>query len=48
MRGLDDVEKAQTMMAGLRIYYNFIRPHSALDGKTPAQKAKSKPTEQNG
>ena len=22
-----------------RIYYNFIRPHSALDGKTPADKA---------
>jgi len=30
---------AQTMMDGMRIYYNFIRPHSALDGKTPAQKA---------
>jgi len=37
MRGLDDVETAQTMMDGLRIYYNFIRPHSALDGKTPAR-----------
>ncbi len=22
-----------------RIYYNFIRPHMALDGKTPAEKA---------
>jgi transposase-like protein len=40
MRGLDDMETAQTMMDGLRIYYNFIRPHTALDGKTPAQKAK--------
>jgi transposase-like protein len=40
MRGLDDEETAQTMMDGLRIYYNFIRPHTALDGKTPAQKAK--------
>jgi len=39
MRGLDDVETAQTMMDGLRIYYNFIRPHMALNGKTPAQKA---------
>jgi hypothetical protein len=28
------------MMDGMRIYYNFIRPHTALDGKTPAQKAK--------
>jgi hypothetical protein len=27
------------MMDGLCLYYNFIRPHSALDGKT-AQKAK--------
>jgi putative transposase len=40
MRGLDDIKTAQTMMDGLRIYYNFIRPHIALDGKTPAQKAK--------
>jgi len=24
----------------MRNYYNFIRPHQALDGKTPAQKAK--------
>jgi hypothetical protein len=22
-----------------KIYYNFIRPHSALDGKTPAEAA---------
>jgi transposase-like protein len=39
MRGLDDIETAQTMMDGMRIYYNFMRPHTALDGKTPAQKA---------
>jgi putative transposase len=24
---------------GFRIYYNFIRPHQALDGKTPAETA---------
>ena len=24
---------------GFRIYYNFIKPHMALDGKTPAEKA---------
>jgi transposase-like protein len=40
MRGLDDEEIAQTMMDGLRIYYNFMRPRMALNGKTPAQKAK--------
>jgi len=39
MRGLDDEGTAQTMMDGVRIYYNFIRPHMALDGKTPAEKA---------
>lgn len=38
MRGLGDIETAQTMMDGLRIYYNFMRPHMALGGKTPAQK----------
>jgi hypothetical protein len=35
----DDEETAQTIMDGMRIYYNFLRPHSALNGKTPAQKA---------
>jgi transposase-like protein len=39
MRGLDDETTAQTMMDGMRIYYNFIRPHTALNGKTPAQQA---------
>ncbi len=24
---------------GYRIYYNFVRPHMALDGKTPAEVA---------
>jgi hypothetical protein len=37
MRGLDDMETAQTMMDGIRIYYNFIRPHEALEGKTPSE-----------
>jgi transposase InsO family protein len=40
IRGLDDEATAQTMMDGLQVYYNFLRPHMALDGKTPAQKAK--------
>jgi putative transposase len=37
MRGLDDEATAQTMMDGLRIYYNFIRPHMALNGQTPSE-----------
>jgi hypothetical protein len=37
MRGLDEESTAQTMMDGLRIYYNFIRPHTALNGKTPSE-----------
>jgi transposase-like protein len=40
MRGLDEEATAQTMMEGIQIYYNFLRPHMALDGKTPAQQAK--------
>jgi hypothetical protein len=28
------------MMNGLQIYYNFLRPNMALDGKTPVHKAK--------
>jgi putative transposase len=40
MRGLDEDSTAQTMMDGMRIYYNFIRPHMALNGRTPAQKAR--------
>jgi transposase-like protein len=47
MRGLDEETTAQTMMDGLRVYYNFIRPHTALNGKTPAEKAGIKGLEQN-
>jgi len=27
------------ILTGMRIYHNFVRPHMALDGKTPAEKA---------
>ena len=27
-----------TIAEGQRIYYNFVKPHQALDGKTPAKK----------
>ena len=40
MRGLDEESTAQTIMDGMRVYYNFIRPHTALNGGTPAEKAK--------
>lgn len=39
MRGMDNDESAQRMMDANRIYYNFLRPHQALGGKTPAEKA---------
>ena len=32
-------EEIQTLADGLRNYYNFIRPHQSLDGKTPAEVA---------
>lgn len=40
MRGLDDMKTAQTMMDGMRLYYNFLRPHIALNRKTPSEVSK--------
>ncbi|MCJ7455405.1 hypothetical protein MUP07_01500 [Candidatus Bathyarchaeota archaeon] len=35
MRGL---KKSETpIISGYQIYHNYIRPHEALDGKTPAE-----------
>jgi transposase-like protein len=39
MRGLDNDKSAENMLEANRIYYNYIRPHQALNGKTPAEKA---------
>lgn len=39
MRGLDHDKSAERMMEANRIYYNYLRPHQALEGKTPAEKA---------
>lgn len=39
MRGFDSDKTAATLIEGNRIYYNYLRPHQALEGKTPAQKA---------
>ena len=47
MRGLKDKETASTVMDGQRIYYNFIRPHMALNGKTPAETAGVAKLQQN-
>lgn len=38
-RGMDNDESAQVMADGIRINYNFIRPHMGLEGRTPAQAA---------
>jgi transposase InsO family protein len=35
MRGLDNEKTA--FVEGFQNYYNFIRPHMGLDGKTPAE-----------
>jgi len=39
MRGLKTEETAKVIAEGFRTYYNFLRPHSALNGKTPSEKA---------
>ncbi len=39
MRAFDTDPTANETMQGYRLYYNFIRPHTALDGQTPAQAA---------
>ncbi len=38
-RGIVDNEKTEAMLDGWFVYYNFLRPHSALDGKTPVEAA---------
>lgn len=39
MRGLDDSESAGNVVDGLRLAYNFIRPHSPLNERTPTEAA---------
>jgi transposase InsO family protein len=39
MRGLKT--DATAILQGYQLFHNYIRPHEALDGKTPAQKAKA-------
>jgi len=40
MRGLKREESAQKILEAFRVYYNFIRKHQSLKGKTPAEMAK--------
>jgi len=37
MRTLENTDTP--ILTGMHIYHNYIRPHEALDGKTPAEKA---------
>ncbi|MDD3492647.1 MAG: DDE-type integrase/transposase/recombinase [Candidatus Thermoplasmatota archaeon] len=39
MRGLQDAVTAKQMNENIRTYYNFVRGHSSLDGKTPGMEA---------
>jgi hypothetical protein len=32
-------KEGSPLLAGLQIYHNYVRPHMALDEKTPAEKA---------
>ena len=35
-----NLKKTDTpILKGLQIYHNYVRPHMALDGQTPAEKA---------
>jgi hypothetical protein len=37
MRGLE--RKDSPILTGYQLFHNYIRPHKALDGKTPAEAA---------
>jgi transposase-like protein len=39
MRHLKKAHSAEKVFKGYRAYYNYVRPHMALDGHTPAQAA---------
>lgn len=39
MRRLHNDKTATAFNDGFKAYYNFIRPHQALNGKTPAEVA---------
>jgi hypothetical protein len=37
MRGLETMDTP--ILKGIQLYHNYIKPHMALDGRTPAQAA---------
>jgi transposase-like protein len=39
MRGLKDANSALAFTDGFLVYYNFMKPHEGLEGKTPAEQA---------
>ncbi len=40
MRGLKSYESTKVLLEGWSVYYNCVRPHQSLGGKTPAQAAR--------
>jgi hypothetical protein len=40
MRGLKAFESTKLLLEGYSVYYNCVRPHQSLGGKTPAQAAR--------
>jgi len=40
MKAFRDIETLITFADGFLVYYNFLKPHEALKGRTPAEKAK--------
>lgn len=39
MRGMETKDTAELLIDGFRIHYNHMKPHSGLEGKTPAEAA---------
>lgn len=39
MRGFKSIKTGNRTMNGWRFYFNFIKPHLSIDGKTPAEEA---------
>lgn len=39
MKAFRDIETLNTFTQGFLVYYNYLKPHESLEGKTPAEKA---------